>query len=84
MGMLKKKTTLKLMIKNKQLIKCEKTHILDGSIEAPHHHLNAVRHILGVSLKVRQDRGVDWRDVRRSPWQPAASVDGTWTVRWKI
>lgn len=53
------------------------THILDGSIEAPHHHLHTVRHFLGVSLKVQQDSGINWRDIRWSPRQPPASIDGT-------
>lgn len=31
----------------------QKTHILNCSIEAPHHHLYTVRHLLGVSLKIQ-------------------------------
>lgn len=42
-------------------------HILDGSIEAPHHQLHAVRHVLDVFLKVQQNRGVNGRDISWSP-----------------
>lgn len=56
------------------------THILDGSVETPHHHLNTVRHLLGVFLEVQQNCRINRWDVCWSPCQPSASVDWARTV----
>lgn len=57
-----------------------KTHVLNGSVEAAHHHLHTVSYFLRVSLEIQQHRRIDGRDVCRPPGQPSAPVDGTRAV----
>lgn len=52
-------------------------HVLDGSVEAAHHHLHAVSHFLRVSLQIQKNRRIDGRDVCWSPRGASASVDRT-------
>lgn len=59
------------------------THILNGSVEAAHHHLHTVGDFLRVSLEIQQHRRIDGRDVRRPPGRPSAAVDGTRAVGWR-
>lgn len=59
------------------------THVLNGSVEAAHHHLHTVSDFLRVSLEIQQHRRIDGRDVRRPPGQPSAPVDGTRAVGWR-